>query len=132
MIHADTNLREAIMKITEQGQITIPKELREKYGLREDVELEFIQAKGGLFIQTREAADRAAKPPMIQLMDEGHKAWLEAGGATPEDIMEQRRKEGLHPVEQISGIIGYLGPEIDFDQYMDEIRGRCICGRCIC
>ena len=53
MIHADTNSREAIMKITEQGQITIPKELRERFGLSEDVEVEITPTKRGLLIQKR-------------------------------------------------------------------------------
>ena len=120
------------MKISEKGQITIPKKLREKYGLREDVELEFIQAKGGLFIQTREEARRARKPSMIQLAYERRKAWEKSGAPTIEEIIKQRRKEGLSPVERVAGIFDYLGSDFDVDQYIDEMRGRCTCGRCIC
>ena len=120
------------MKISEKGQITIPKELRDKYGLREDVELEFIQAKGGLFIQTREEARRARKPSMIKLAAERWEAYEKSGAPTIEEIMEQRRKDGLSPIEQVAGILDFLGPDFDNDLYADQVRGRCTCGRCIC
>jgi AbrB family looped-hinge helix DNA binding protein len=36
------------MKIGERGQITIPKELREKYGLFPSIEIEFVPEAGGV------------------------------------------------------------------------------------
>ena len=36
------------MKITSKGQVTIPQELRNKYGLLPDTNVEFIPEKGGL------------------------------------------------------------------------------------
>jgi AbrB family looped-hinge helix DNA binding protein len=39
------------MKIGERGQITIPKNLREKYGLLPNMEVEIIPGSSGLFIQ---------------------------------------------------------------------------------
>ena len=41
------------MKITERGQITIPKALRDQFGLHMDVEVELIPAKDGVLIQKR-------------------------------------------------------------------------------
>ena len=41
------------MKIGERGQITIPKELREKYGLFPSIEIEFVPEAGGVKIQKK-------------------------------------------------------------------------------
>jgi len=39
------------MKVSERGQITIPKALRDRFGLLKDVEVELIPAKEGVLIQ---------------------------------------------------------------------------------
>jgi len=44
---------ELYMKISERGQVTIPKALRERFGLHKDVEVELIPAKEGVLIQKR-------------------------------------------------------------------------------
>jgi len=41
------------MKISERGQITIPKALRDQFGLYMDVEVELIPTKDGVLIQKR-------------------------------------------------------------------------------
>ena len=41
------------MKIGERGQVTIPKELREKYGLFSNIEVEFVPEAGGVKIQKK-------------------------------------------------------------------------------
>ncbi len=41
------------MKIGERGQITIPKELREKYGLFPSIEIELVPEAGGVKIQKK-------------------------------------------------------------------------------
>ena len=41
------------MKISERGQITIPKQIRKRLGLHKDVEIEIIPVKEGLLIQKR-------------------------------------------------------------------------------
>ena len=41
------------MKIGERGQVTIPKDLRDRYGLNRDVEVEFVPEENGLRIQKR-------------------------------------------------------------------------------
>ena len=39
------------MKISERGQITIPKTLRDRFGFQTDVEVELIPTKNGVLIQ---------------------------------------------------------------------------------
>ncbi len=39
------------MKISERGQITIPKPLRERFGFHKNVEVEFLPAENGILIQ---------------------------------------------------------------------------------
>ena len=41
------------MKISERGQITIPKVLRKRFGLYKDIEIELLPLKEGLLIQKR-------------------------------------------------------------------------------
>jgi len=41
------------MKIGERGQLTIPKDLREKYGLLPNIEVELIPENSGLLIQKK-------------------------------------------------------------------------------
>ena len=41
------------MKISERGQITIPKPLRERFGFHKNVEVELFPAKKGILIQKR-------------------------------------------------------------------------------
>ena len=38
------------MRITERGQITIPKGLRDKYGITPATEIEFFEREGGLLL----------------------------------------------------------------------------------
>lgn len=44
------------MKVGERGQVTIPKALRDQYGIDKDVEVEFIPEKGGIRIQRLSSA----------------------------------------------------------------------------
>ena len=39
------------MKISDRGQITIPKPLRDRFGLHKNVEIEMISTKEGVLIQ---------------------------------------------------------------------------------
>lgn len=47
------------MKVTERGQVTIPKELRERFGFLADTEVEF-EAKDGALRLVRSQRQRAA------------------------------------------------------------------------
>ena len=44
------------MRISERGQITIPKWLRDRFGMYKDVEVEITPTEYGLLIQKRTAA----------------------------------------------------------------------------
>lgn len=41
------------MKIGERGQVTIPKKMREKYGLSSNIEVEFVPENRGIRIQKK-------------------------------------------------------------------------------
>lgn len=43
------------MRISERGQITIPKQLRNRFGMHHNVEVEITPTKQGLLIQKRTA-----------------------------------------------------------------------------
>ncbi len=43
------------MRISERGQITIPKYLRDRFGMNRDVEVEITPTDGGLLIRKRAA-----------------------------------------------------------------------------
>ena len=44
------------MRISERGQITIPKRFRDRFGMNKDVEVEITPTEQGLLIQKRSAA----------------------------------------------------------------------------
>ena len=44
------------MRISERGQITIPKPLRDRFGLHHNVEVEVLPTEKGLLIQKRSTA----------------------------------------------------------------------------
>ena len=44
------------MRISERGQITIPKPLRDRFGMNHNVEVEITPTENGLLIQKRTAA----------------------------------------------------------------------------
>ena len=45
------------MRVSERGQITIPKALRERFGLHHDVEIEMAPTDHGLLIRKRTTAE---------------------------------------------------------------------------
>lgn len=45
------------MKISERGQVTIPKPLRDRYGMNHNVEVEITPTEEGLLIQKRTTLD---------------------------------------------------------------------------
>ncbi len=45
------------MRISERGQITIPKTLRDRFGLHQNVEVEISPTDRGLFIRKRSAEE---------------------------------------------------------------------------
>ena len=47
----------AIMRVSERGQITIPKALRERFGLHHNVEVEFCPTDRGLLIRKKTSVE---------------------------------------------------------------------------
>jgi AbrB family looped-hinge helix DNA binding protein len=43
------------MNITQKGQVTIPKEIREKYGFNENTEVEFVDSQGTVTLIKKDA-----------------------------------------------------------------------------
>ena len=41
------------MRVSERGQVTIPKALRDQFGINQNVEVEMVPTKRGLLIQKR-------------------------------------------------------------------------------
>ena len=70
-----------MMRISERGQITIPKSLRERFGLNHNVEVELTPTEEGLLIQKR----TAALHPVESVF-----AILDDGGSTDDYIEEIR------------------------------------------
>jgi len=53
MKYLSRNTEAKNMKISERGQITIPKALRDRFGLTKEVEVELVATKEGVLIQKR-------------------------------------------------------------------------------
>ena len=60
------------MKISERGQITIPKRLRDRFGMNMDVEVEITPTEHGLLIQKRTAAKHPVERVYAILGNEGN------------------------------------------------------------
>ena len=45
------------MRISERGQITIPKKLRDRFGMNHNVEVELVPTDGGLLLRKRTVAE---------------------------------------------------------------------------
>ncbi|HEX5482066.1 MAG TPA: AbrB/MazE/SpoVT family DNA-binding domain-containing protein [Terriglobia bacterium] len=74
------------MKVGERGQVTIPKELRERFGLRQDTEVEFSAIKGAIVLRK--------KPKKLNLDKwKGHcnKSFRKLGYHSVDDFIEDIR-----------------------------------------
>ena len=60
------------MKIGERGQVTIPKTLREKYGLLPNIEVEFMPEKDGIKLQKKKLYVSPVKQ-VFGILDKGSK-----------------------------------------------------------
>ena len=102
------------MRISQRGQVTIPKKLRDRFGMHHNVEVEVVPTEDGLLIRTRtddpgDGSDRTQADAGAEATD-------------VERLLRERREQGLHPVDRIVGIIDC--PGWSTDEYMKEIRGR--------
>lgn len=60
------------MKIGERGQVTIPKNIREKYGLLPNIEVEFIPEKTGVLI-VKKNHDRSPVEKVFGVLNKNEK-----------------------------------------------------------
>ncbi len=55
------------MKVTSKGQVTIPQELRRKYQIDSQAEVDFVEEDGKIVVRVR----RRAKSPFRKLLSKG-------------------------------------------------------------
>jgi AbrB family looped-hinge helix DNA binding protein len=85
-----TDTDEKTTRVTRKGQVTIPKELRDEFGLEEGDELRWIRTEDG--IQVRKATQSAGRGMLVD--DDISEAKREEMAEELEaDIREQRRTE---------------------------------------
>lgn len=72
------------MTLTSKGQVTIPKHLREKYGLTEHTEVEFIDEGGAIRI--------VKKGPQLSIFDEVYGV-LNLRGSHTDNLLKKLRGE---------------------------------------
>lgn len=60
------------MRISERGQITIPKKLRDRFGMGSNVEVEITPTDGGLLIRKRTASEHPAERVYAILQSHGN------------------------------------------------------------
>ena len=96
------------MRVTEQGQVTIPEELRDRFGLDCGVEVEITATDDGILVRK---------------------------GAEPRERDASSDFEAMYesidcddPIERVALALRELGfphyPIDDVDEYIEEIRGR--------
>ncbi|MBI2941172.1 MAG: AbrB/MazE/SpoVT family DNA-binding domain-containing protein [Chloroflexi bacterium] len=69
-------------KLTSKGQVTIPKSVRERLGLRAGDEIEFVEDEAGFRVQKRVATSPFAK----------YRGYLrDLAGRNPDELVEEMR-----------------------------------------
>ena len=105
------------MRVSGKGQITIPKPLRDRFGLHPDVEVEFTPAEDGLLIRTCANGEHAGGAMEKALLY----GWLK-------EVNWDGRTARLHDADGGSVRLSF-GPELDVEmrrlatEYV-EVRGR--------
>jgi AbrB family looped-hinge helix DNA binding protein len=74
------------MRITSKGQVTIPQEIRERYGFMPETDIEFVERDGWIAIQRADST----KPDAIQQFL-SHAAGSATTGLSADEIMALTR-----------------------------------------
>ena len=89
------------MRISDQDRITIPKPLRDRFGLDHNTEVEIVPTEQGLLLQKRVSSTHPA--------------------------IDRQQASTKNPVERVYGILNKANANsyaINVDGYMEDIRGR--------
>ena len=82
------------MRVTSKGQVTIPKHIRQRNGIRSGTEVEFVEKDGDIVVTTEVARGKGSRP-----VDEDFKAYLDRVtgivdlGMTTDEFMQLLRGE---------------------------------------
>ena len=76
------------MRLTQKGQVTVPKSLRDRYGLKTGMELEFEATEGGVLLRPAGVNKLAQVREAIESV-----RGIVSGGMTTDEIMELTRGE---------------------------------------
>ena len=114
------------MKVSRKGQVTIPKHLRERFGMHQNVEVVVSPTAGGVFICTKEMSERISGPAFhinrtrIKSDEEARRLSRILNSKEKTEIPED------HPINRVVGILdkNALGEGVSVDEYIEEIRGR--------
>ena len=79
--------------VTTKGQVTIPKKLRDKFGIRPGVQIDFVAAEGG--IQLRKVVDRS-NPGILGCLK------TELAGRSVTDLLDDLRGKVALPKDKNS------------------------------
>jgi len=76
------------MRITSKGQVTIPQEVREKFGLLPDTEVDFVIKRDSIHLVKAESPKKMTRGELIVSRMRGRAK----GGMTTDEIMALTRK----------------------------------------
>lgn len=88
------------MKVSSKGQVTIPKNLREKFGMLPGTEVEFVPGDGGLRVRKVRGSRRHGEELIAHLREAGKNYTM-----TTEEVMRLTRGEdwGTGRLEESGG-----------------------------
>jgi AbrB family looped-hinge helix DNA binding protein len=69
--------------VTSKGQVTIPKELRDQFGIQSGMQVDFVAAPDG--IRVRKVVDRGKRPPVLGCLKK------ELAGHTVRQLLDELR-----------------------------------------
>ena len=112
------------MKVSQRGQITIPKHLRERFGFPHNVEVEISPTVDGIVVRKKKTA--MTTEPVVLINTTRVKSKEEQERIASYFKSTGRPIDPNHPVSKVYGILGKdaLGKGVSVDDYIEEIRGR--------
>ena len=109
------------MKISQRGQVTIPKHLRERFGLNHNVEVEISPTVDGIIVR-KKRVEKFSPEPVALINRTRVTSDEEAKRIASYFSNSTGAIDPNHPVNKVAGILD--GTDFDIDEYIEEIRGR--------